>query len=53
MEVIKPLLENQRIFTEITGSDILKILNEGVQNGENKEIQIQHFENVKRYLSIF
>jgi hypothetical protein len=53
MEVINPLLENQRIFTEITGSDILKILNEGVQNGENKEIQIQHFENVKRYLSIF
>ena len=53
IEMIKPLLEYHNTFTEINSSGILKILNEGVQNGDNKEIQNQHFQNVKKYSSIF
>ena len=49
IDVMKPFLQYQNTFTVLDNLEIFQILNEGVKNGENKEIQIQHIQNVKRF----
>jgi hypothetical protein len=49
MDVINNFIQNTGSSNLIHSSEIFQILNEGVKNGGDKEIQFQHFENLKKY----
>jgi hypothetical protein len=49
MDIIRYFLQNTNSSNPINTSEIFQILNEGVKNGGDKEIQFQHFENLKKY----
>jgi hypothetical protein len=49
MDVINNFIQNTSSSNLIHGSELFQILNEGVKNGGDKEIQFQHFENLKKY----
>jgi hypothetical protein len=49
IDVINNFIQNTGSSNPILTSEIFQILNEGVKNGGDKEIQFQHFENLKKY----
>lgn len=51
LEVMKMIIKNNELASYTNKSEIVNILKEAVLNGENKEIQIQHIENIKDMLN--
>ena len=50
-EIIKNIIENNRPAPYTNKSEIVRVLKQAVKNGESKEIQYRHIENIKSMLS--
>ncbi len=50
LEVMKTLMKNNELARYTNKNEIVRILNEAVKNGEDKETQIQHIKNVREML---